>query len=346
VSRPWWLPAALALAACVHGEPFDGDRDPLGPASEQLPRRLTFNVGDDRSPAWSGSGIAYSRYDPARGTRAQCLALLPVDGGTLTGSWCPPDPTPSDTFVSTWLEPARSADGGEVAFVWERGARVSALAAWTHHLVVAPASAPGAPTAQVLIAGVRADSAVYNTASEINWNGAGRVRFLSAYQSIIKVKGGGAERFTDTTLIPGDLLELDVAAGTVGPVPGGAGIRAWTPVADGFWAVAADVLWHVDDAGLRVPLAAVWPDACDVALVDGRAVIARLSPDTLAAGDTTLLVIDPATGASSTLAMPGPVHRLTAAGGRRFVAEVEADGRLFGAPADLWLFELPPPETR
>jgi hypothetical protein len=44
--------------------------------------------------------------------------------------------------------------------------------------------------------------------------------------------------------------------------------------------------------------------------------------------------------------MPGPVHRLTAAGGRRFVAEVEADGRLFGAPADLWLFELPPPETR
>lgn len=338
---------ALWLGACAHGEPFDeGGGDPLGPQSEALPRRLTFNVGDDRSPVWSESGIAFSRHDPARQTRAQCIALLPAEGGTLTASWCPPEPTPSDTFVSTWLEPTASADGGTLAFVWERGALVSALAAWTHHLVVAPASGPRGPAVQVLLGGVSADGAVYNTAYEITWAAPDRVRFLSAYQSIIKVKGGGAERFTDTTLIPGDLLELRVTDGTLSPVPGGTGAQAYAPVANGLWIVAADTLWQVDGAGTRAVLADVGPFAYDLAAVDGRAVIARLSPDTLAGGDTSLLVMDPATGAAFTLPMPGPVHRLSAVGGRRFVAEVEVDGRLFGAPADLWLFELPPAGTR
>jgi hypothetical protein len=345
VSRRAWLALALGLTACGHGEPFDvGDSDPLGPVSDALPRRLTFNVGDDRSPAWSGGGIAYSRYDPSRGTRAQCLALLPPEGGTLLDSWCPPDPTPSDTFVSTWLEPAFSADGGQVAFVWERGARVSALAAWTHHLVVAPADAPRAPSAEVLLAGPRSDTTIYNTAYEITWAAPDRIRFVSAYQSIVKVKGGGAERFTDTTLVPGDLLELDLTSGAVRAVPGGAGVRAYTAVGAATWIVAEDVLWHLDEGtGARTALAPVGPFVSDLAAVDGRAVVARLTPE---GPDTALLVIDPSTGAGAALPMPGPVHRLAAAGGNRFVAEVEADRRPFGAPANLWLFELPPAGAR
>jgi hypothetical protein len=37
----------------------------------------------------------------------------------------------------------------------------------------------------------------------------------------------------------------------------------------------------------------------------------------------------------------GPVVRIAAAGGRRFVAEVERVLVPFGVPADLWLLEVP-----
>lgn len=336
------LPVLLVVAACAHGEPAGSNSpDPLGPAGAELPRRLTFNPGDDRAPAWAGTEVAYSRYDPARGTSAQCLAALPIEGGTLRAIWCPPFPTPSDTFVSTWLEPALSDDGSMVAFVWQRGAQVSALAAWSHHLVVAAVDSPAVPRLAIFLADTVPGGNFYNTAYELGWAGPNRLRFVAAYDSIFKVKGGGADRFTDTLLLSLGLLELDVGSGTVRQVPGGGSVTAYTPAPDGaLWVIRADTLWRLDDAGNGAPLLAVGQDVSDVAAVDGRVVVARRSP--APESDTRVTWWDLATGAAGTVAMPGPVHRISAAEGRRFVAEVEADGRLFGAPANLWLFELPP----
>jgi hypothetical protein len=337
----------LAGLACVHGDPFQlNGADSLGPASAPLPRRLTYNPGDDRSPTLAGTDVVYSRFDPSRGTSAQCLARLPVEGGTLRTQWCPPGPTPTDTLVSTWLEPAL-ADDGTIAYVWERGPRVSALAAWSHHLVVAPAGTIGAPSLQIFLSD-SLGGRFYNTAYELSWAGPGRLRFLGAYQFIPKVKGGGPARFTDTTLIPAGLMELDLASGTLGEVPGGAGVTAYAPAPDGaLWVVRADTLWRLDQAGVAVPLTAVGPFVSDLAQVDGRALLARSSPVVATDStltweiDSTLTWWDPVSAATGELVTPGPVHRLTAVGGRRFVAEVEADGRVFGAPANLWLFELP-----
>jgi hypothetical protein len=334
------LVAVLAVPGCDHGEPAGVDPpDPLGPATQAVPRRLTFNPGDDRSPAATGTDILYSRYDPARGTSAQCLAALPADGGTIRAAWCPPDPSPADTFVSTWLEPTLADDGSALAFVWQRGPRVSGLAAWSHHLVVAPAATPAAPAVQIFLAD-SLGGALYNTASELSWSGPTRIRLLAAYESIVKVKGGGPDRFTDTTLLPRGLLELDLAGGTLSPVPGGAGVNAYAAASGGgIWVVRADTLWTLDPAGTAVPVLEVGPFVSDIAEVDGRIVAARLS---LTPGDDLALSWwDPATGVGGVVPTPGPVHRLAPAAGRRFVAEVEADSRLFGAPANLWLFELP-----
>jgi hypothetical protein len=53
----------LLAAACDHTSPFRPEPPaPAPPFSSFFPRRLSFNVGDDRTPAWlpDGSGILYS----------------------------------------------------------------------------------------------------------------------------------------------------------------------------------------------------------------------------------------------------------------------------------------------
>jgi hypothetical protein len=329
----------LAMAACAHSEPFEpGDPDTAGPVDHALPARLTFNVGDDRSPSGTGDEVIYSRYDPARGTSAHCIAALPAAGGPLRATWCPPPPSPADTFVGTWLEPALSPDGRELAFVWQRGAAVSALGAWSHHLVVASVDSPGVPRVVTMLAGFMPDGRRYNTAAKLSWVG-GRVLFLAALDSIEKVKGGGAARFTDTAVVPRALFAMDPATGTPTPVPGGDSAVAYAPAPSGeLWiARAGGTIGLLDADGTFTPVTSVAGAVTDLVVVDGRLVVADGMP----------LVewIDPATGARGTRAARGPVRRLAATTGRRFVAEVEADERAFGAPANLWLFELPATAT-
>jgi hypothetical protein len=334
--------SALAAAACDHTEPFDQRGPaPLGPPSTTIPRQLTFNPGDDRSPAVAGYSIVYSRYDPGRGTRAQCVAILPVEGGTLRATYCPPAPTAADSMIGTWLEPALSPSRARIAFVWERGDPLSALGAWSHHLTVAPADS-AIQGRETLIAGWASGDRFYNTAVEPNWSGEDTVRFLAAYQQVFKVKGGGADRFTDTLLVPRALMALRLSDGTVGPVPGGDSVIAYAPAADGgTWIVKESnpgTLLHLDPAGALTPAGAFPGVASDLAEVDARVVAAI--------GGTVLPWIDPATGATGSVAAPGPVHRIAPVQGRRLIAEVELDGRDFGAPAHLWLLELPPRAAR
>jgi hypothetical protein len=101
------------MFGCGHGEPFSlGRQTPEGPFSQQLPRRITFNPGDDRTPAWlpDGSGIIYSSEREDRLDHDRCLTLLPPEGGTIYDQFCPLDPIQSDS-TNLYESPAVSPDG-------------------------------------------------------------------------------------------------------------------------------------------------------------------------------------------------------------------------------------------
>jgi hypothetical protein len=94
--------AALALlaAACDHTSPFRPEPPaPAPPFTSLFPRRLTFNVGDDRTPAWlpDGSGIIYSSEREDRPDHDRCLAVLPREGGTVQTRFCRVDPIHADS---------------------------------------------------------------------------------------------------------------------------------------------------------------------------------------------------------------------------------------------------------
>jgi hypothetical protein len=330
--------ALLLTTGCGHTEPFGSDvAGPNGPQTSAIPRQLTFNPGDDRSPAGSDGVVLFSRYDPTRATTGHCIAVLPSDGGTLEAELCPPLPTPADTFVSTWLEPARSPDGRRVAFIWQRGAPVSALAAWSHHLVIASVDAPGVPLVELFLADTLPPGRRFNTGSALRWADSATVRLVVGWDSIFKVKGGGAERFTDTAFVPEALMTVSLADAALRMVPGGDSVIAHTDApGGGLWVVkraAPATLVHLDAAGTRTTVGAFTSPATDLAVADGRVV---------AATGLGIEWLDAVAGGGGLVTPPGPVHRLTAVGGRRLVAEVERDAREFGAPANLWLFELPP----
>ena len=121
--RSRWLAlilASLALAACEHSAPgsVQAPAD-VGPISAGLPRRLTFHPLNDRTPSVSGGVLVYARQGDAYANtgyaptgREECLAFLPVEGGTIKRLFCPHSlVSPADTFVHRWFEPALSPDG-------------------------------------------------------------------------------------------------------------------------------------------------------------------------------------------------------------------------------------------
>ncbi len=109
--RLW--PITLLLAACGHDVPVQPEPyPPAPPFSELLPRRLTFNVADDRTPSWlpDGSGIIYSMEREDRTDHDRCLAILPSEGGTVRTSHCQLHPEYDDS-TDVMEAPAVSNDG-------------------------------------------------------------------------------------------------------------------------------------------------------------------------------------------------------------------------------------------
>jgi hypothetical protein len=103
----------LLLIGCEHSTPVQpGPYPPAPPFSSSLPRRLTFNVGDDRTPAWlpDGSGIIYSTEREDRLDRDRCLAVLPPEGGTIRTSYCQLHPEHDDS-TDLMEAPAVSSSG-------------------------------------------------------------------------------------------------------------------------------------------------------------------------------------------------------------------------------------------
>jgi hypothetical protein len=106
-----WL--TMLAAACEHNTPFRPDPpDPAPPFSSLSPHRLTFNTGDDRTPAWlpDGSAIIYSTERQDRMDHDRCLAVLPREGGTVQARFCRVDPIHADS-TDLMEAPAVSAQG-------------------------------------------------------------------------------------------------------------------------------------------------------------------------------------------------------------------------------------------
>jgi hypothetical protein len=104
---------ALLVSACSHDIPVQPEAaSPLPPFSTLLPRRLTFNVADDRTPAWlpDGSGIIYSMEREDRSDHDRCLAILPSEGGTVRTTYCQLHPEYDDS-TDLMEAPAVSPDG-------------------------------------------------------------------------------------------------------------------------------------------------------------------------------------------------------------------------------------------
>jgi WD40 repeat protein len=103
----------LLVVACDHGAPFQPESPaPAPPFSALFPRRLTFNLGDDRTPSWlpDGSGIIYSSEREDRPDHDRCLAILPGEGGTVRTRYCRVEPDRVDS-TDVMEAPAVSSDG-------------------------------------------------------------------------------------------------------------------------------------------------------------------------------------------------------------------------------------------
>jgi len=331
--------AALAVAACAHSEPFGTDPPvALGPTDTVLPRRLTYNLGDDRAPngADGDSVVVFARRDPSSPAPGECLAVLPAAGGTLSALRCPPPPTPADTFVSSWLEPALSPDGTRVAFVWRRSARVSALAAWSYDLVVASVDAPAAPLASVSLARLLPGDRLVNTATETAWVTPDVVRFLAAYDSVVKVKGGGAGRLTDTMLVARALMDFVVSTGELRAIPGGDGVVAWRPLGEALSYIVPDsnprALLYLDAAGTRTA-AHIWPLPVTDLATWGSTVAAATGLDSLYWKDFE--------SGEGRVLLRGNARRVSSARTGIIVELERRGGDQFGAPANLWLLSVP-----
>ena len=333
--------AALALLglACGHERSYDWGTgpEPHGPigGGSTLPRRITFNPADDRNPSTSGGTLVFSRLPPDRpaGSRERCVAFLPVEGGTLSRTLCPPMPlTPGDTFVHTWVEPSLSPDGTQIAYAWQRGSQVGYYT-WTRDLAVASVSDPGHPTHSWQAWYVLPDGRIATAFSKITWLSPTTLRMLASYERVFKVKGGGADRLTDTVIDVFSLIDVDITTGAWSVVPGADSTIAYAPApGGGYWLVKSSdstQLWLLEN-GVATPLDTFSGPVMDIANVDGVAVAVR--------------------SGGLTIEWPGghydfaaPVSRIVAVPGKRlFVAEVEKSGiPLDPAGANLWLFGVP-----
>ena len=358
-SLAWLLAAGLALlsAACEHTTPLEYEPpEALPPASDALPRRLTFNPGDDRNPSVSGGVLAFSRFELGQtqsipggfDVAERCIALLPYEGGTISARYCPPPFAGPEDSVVTWVEPVLSPDGARIAYVWQKSHLLDRVAP-KRELRVAPAESPEEAEVSWSALWTMPDGRRPTTIIKPSWLDADRLRFLAGLDSVFKVKGGGSTRFTDTITVAYALVDLDLATLEATVVPGADSAIAYAPAPDGgVWIVQrsdSTRLFHLPP-GSATPqeIGSFSGSVHDLANVDGVPV-AGIAGSTVEA-------LDLATGSSNTIGiLGGQVMRVAAVPGtRRYVAEVEVFTETFTGPGDvtlqagsanLWLLELP-----
>ena len=320
----------LTLAACEHSQPFAvRDPDPLGPADDTLPVRLTFNPGPDEYPALTADWIVYSTLDPGRADRDRCLAFLPLDGGTRLSTVCPGGPLP-DEWQHALLQPAPSSDN-RIAFVWER----SAIGAWAgaRRLQVAPVDAIDTPTLDLNVLFTLPSGERIIAVRQLTWTATEALRFVAG-EDYIDTNNG-----VDTVFVPLALGEVDVGTGTFRAIPGTEDAYTHGEAPDGgAWFLRTTdrrQLLHVEPATGTVTLAGTFGVSVVIlGVVDGVPVGFGAS----AGGETVVEWLDVAAGVpAGSIEVNGQVQGIAGAvGSRRFVID-----KGVGTARDLWLHELP-----
>ena len=312
------LLGAIALSACDHSAPFGITRpDPLGPVTDTLPRRLTFNVGVvRRSPA-------------GRTDRDGCLGYLPPAGGTVFDVHCPGG-TKSDAQQDAWLSPALSADG-RIAYVWEQ-AQIGGIVPNARIVRIADAERPDSVLFEKSVFFSLPSGERVLAMRDLIWDDVGHLRFVAGVDSYAVNMG-----VWDTTFVPLTLATVDPAIGEYQPVTGTGGALTHVSAPDaGVWFVTAE-----EPASLKLRAAdgsvttvgAFTRPVTRLGLVGGFP--AAISPG----GDsTTVAWIDPLLGAPAGMyVVEGTANAIAGVPGtRQFVLDLER-----GSARNLWLFELP-----
>jgi hypothetical protein len=355
----------LVVAACDHPAPPEPwDYGPQGPFSSAIPRQLTFNTGQNLTPAWlpDGSGIIYQfeRVDQVDGDR--CLGILPAEGGRRS-EICNNTIAGADS-TDAYGDPAVSGAGrlffSRASDAW----RLHNLAPALMDVAVAPLAAPG------LVQSIRTlpytvGGRTHYGIAQTRWLGDSAVLYMAQNVFYVRVVGYDTVRAG----IELALMNLKSAPGTVTTVPGTDSV---TSAAVG----AGDTIYYTVAGDSRVfrrtlgagDTATVWDfGAAGIARdvqVRGGKLLAVVGGVVTYAHDPSLgpvqsdkggvvHIVDLLLATDTSLAPAGRLYRHIALspGGQRLVAE----GYLFtvvtqfpappdtvvSAHADLWLLDVP-----
>ena len=346
--KPALLFFALAgLAGCDHSVPFStsnsGSSEPFQAGS---PRRLTYNVGQDRSPAWLPDelGLIYSYERTDRPDHDRCLGLLPPNGGQRTQEICELA-ADADDSTNVLTEPAVDATG-RLAYV-ATSSGIAATAPIYASLRVSSLTDPG--TTRVLV-----NLPLFTTVLQPRWLGRDTLVYLAARVGYSSVCRGCPV----DTLETGVAIELlDASAPTPQPQ-----MLAGTANASSVAAGAAGFIYYTLNGDTRVFRYAIASGSAVLAFDFGAAGIARdvqvtgsrlvaivggnvsfvydstLGYEVQRDGGGALHVVDLTSRTDMILAIPGLSFRRPALSpsGTRLVVEARA-----GGASDLWEVTLP-----
>jgi WD40 repeat protein len=214
------IPVLLAVVACDHPTPPEpGNYGPQGPFDPAFPRQLTFNPGQNLTPAWlpDGSGIIYQfqRLDEADFDR--CLGILPPEGGVRRAEICNTNPKSGDS-TDAYGAPAVSA-GARLFYTrasdfW----RLHNAAPEYQSVVVAPLATPLlVDSVRNLPYAVTPGGTMHYGITDVRWLGDSAVIYVAEL-----VVYGSCSRCQDTLRTGLELARMDLrgAPGTVVSIPG------------------------------------------------------------------------------------------------------------------------------
>jgi len=352
--RPPVLLVAVILMGCDHTEPFlpPPYGSPPPPAAAQV--RLTYNLGQDQSPAWlpSGGGFFYGRQRLDRADHDWCLALMPADGGAIRREICDVLPGAADS-TDAWQSPG-PGPGGRLAYVRSTAyAPLGSIAPYRTELVVGTLSDPARGGVLKVLPGQAPSGRSYDMASQIRWLGPSSIVYLAERVAYGAACGSCP---VDTLRWGQEIVKADWG----GPVP----VFAMLPGSDQASSVAvagSDTVYYTTNGDSRVYRLVLSTEAItvvhdfglagiarDVQVAGGRLVavvggsvsfdndplIGRVQRD----GGGTLYLVSLATGARQALTSGMELfrHPALSPAGDHLVAEM-----ITGGSSEIWAVRLP-----
>ena len=225
---------AGALAACEHTAPFrPGAYGASGPLNPGVVARLTFNLGQDLTPAWvpGTNAIVYTAERMDRADRDRCLAFMPGTGGAITRYVCGTS-TP-DESLNVYGETAVSSDG-HIAYVRASNTRaLFRIGPDAQQLDVGPLANPTDARVVHIVPLTTAWGRTYDAVSYLGWLSAHRLVMIG--DSVRYPRSCGSCP-ADTVRTGIEIVTVDFAdtgLGTLTLVPGTDSATSVTPGATG-----------------------------------------------------------------------------------------------------------------